>query len=515
MLPRVSYLQRAGRIRTRLAISPRRPGGAVVLSLPSPLSLSRSSQTLATNRSLSQNYVPPMVPDMPPEAVANLPIDQPSSRIVAVTMSPTGECITVQFADATFTFHSQWLHDAQTDDGPYKQVANTYTHKTSFVEIQTARSSGCGIETTLEVFWKDGRSTRFPSVWLRVYAPLVAKHHDNKPAPKRLRIPKGWRVDTLDMPEISFNEIFPEIPDTTALRICEVLLDDSSPGILRVTNLPPAIAEDERRGENTLLAKVLTQIFGSVFSHPRRGPEVAYTMASHHEQYTNKGKLVPNYNMTSVLLPHFDQSMYQHPSLVDGLYNLEGESLNTFVSCPAVLQTLQDESPELVEPLFTTPVAFGRVAHIYSPPQYQGTTPTAVMPRPGFPDQIYRFHWNPHQVGSLLCPFPAFPTALRAHRKFQEISSRDTHQLKVKFTPGDMYLWDNHKVLHGRERVLKAPRTGVGQTSPEQAVVDWWREMLIRRLLGVLEERWLVQVPLPQLRELDKMVDALGVRPTQ
>jgi len=455
-----------------------------------------------------------MTPELLSQAVSNLPTGQPSSRIVAVTTSPTGEYVTIQFGDATFTFHSQWLHDAQTDDGAYRQASDTYTHKISLVEIQAARSSGHGIENTLEIFWKDGRSTRFPSIWLRVYAPLVANHHEKEPKPKALRIPKGWQVNTLNMPEISYNDIFPEIPDTTSLRICEILLDNSAPGILRVTNLPPAIAEDERRGENTLLAKVLTQIFGSVFSHPRRGPEVAYTMASHHEQYANKGKLVPNYNLTSVLLPHFDQSMYQHPSLIDGLYNIEGESLNTFVSCPAVLQTLQDECPELVEPLFTTPVAFGRVAHIYSPPQYQGTTPTTVIPRPGFPDQIYRFHWNPHQVGALLCPFHSFPTALRAHRKFQEISSRDTHQLKVKFKPGDMYLWDNHKVLHGRDKVLKTPRTAVGQTSSEQAVVDRWREILIRRLLGVLEERWLVQVPLQQLRELDKMVDAFGARLT-
>ena len=53
------------------------------------------------------------------------------------------------------------------------------------------------------------------------------------------------------------------------------------------------------------------------------------------------------------------------------------------------------------------------------------------------------------------------------------------------------------------------PRTSVGQTVPEQAVVDGWREMLTRRLLRVLEERWLVHVPLAQLYELDKIVDAL------
>jgi trimethyllysine dioxygenase len=496
------------RIRARAGLAnnpPIRLARAALSSAPLP------SQFLGTKhiRYLSQKHVAQKVPDVSFEADTNIPIKTPSSEITAVRTSSTRKFVTIEFPDATFTFHSQWLHDAQTDDGPYKQVADTYTHKNSFVEVQNASISGHGIKTTLDVSWKDGRSTRFPSLWLRVYAPLVAEHHGNETAQKELQIPKGWLVHTLKMPEISFSEIFPEVSCATALRIHEILVHDSFPGILKVTDLPPPIAEDERKGKNTILARVLTQVFGSVFSHPRRGPNVAYTMASHQEQYSNKGKLLPNYNTAKLLLPHFDQSIYQNPTRVDGLYNLEGESENTFVSCPAVLQTLSEESPELVDPLFTAPMAFGRVAHMYSPPQYQASTPTAVMSLPGFPRQVYRFRWNPHQVGSLLSPFAQFPTALRAHRKFQEVASRDSHRLKVRFRPGDMYLWDNFKVLHGRERVLVVPRTGVGQTVPEQAVLDGWREMLTGKLLRVFEERWLVHVPLAQLYELDKIVDAL------
>jgi trimethyllysine dioxygenase len=508
MVSGVLYLKGAFWVRTRLAGPRMCPALATVLVAP-PSGISRSFQTSGTkHRSLLQEHVQ-RSPDIPSEADTSIPINIPSSKITAVRTSPTGKFVTVEFYDAIFMFHSQWLHDAQTDDGPYKQVADTYTHKNSFVEIRNASASGHGIKTVLEVSWKDGKTTRFPSVWLRVYAPLVAEHHGNKTAQKDLQIPKGWLVNTLAMPEISYTEIFPEISQAAALRIHEIVVHDSFPGILKITNLPPPIVEDERKGESTLLAKVLKQIFGSVFSHPRRGPDIAYTMASHQEQYTNKGMLLSNYNTAKFLLPHFDQSIYQNPTRIDGLYNLEGESVNTFVSCPAVLQTLKEESPELVEPLFTTPMTFGRVAHMYSPPQYQASTPTAVMSLPGFPNQIYRFRWNPHQVGSLLSPFSQFPTSLLAHRNFQEIASRDTHQLKVRFKPGDMYLWDNFRVLHGRERVLKVPRTSVGQTVPEQAVVDGWREMLTERLLRVLEERWLIHVPLAQLYELDKIVGTL------
>jgi len=77
------------------------------------------------------------------------------------------------------------------------------------------------------------------------------------------------------------------------------------------------------------------------------------------------------------------------------------------------------------------------------------------------------------------------------------------------FAPGNMYLFDNRRVLHGRASVLEVPRTSVGQSVPEQTEVDEWREMLTSRLTRVLEEKWLIQVPLAQLYELDKLVEAL------
>jgi trimethyllysine dioxygenase len=440
------------------------------------------------------------------EVDTNISASTLSSLIAAVRTSPTRKFVTIEFHDATFTFHAQWLHDAQMDDGPYKKTADTYTHKHSDVEIQNANASGHGINSAVEISWNDGRTTRFPSIWLRVYAPLVAKHHGDNTAQKDLQIPKGWLASTLAMLEISYTEIFPEVSDRAALRIYETLVHDSFPGILKITNLPPPIVENERKGQNTLVAKVLMQIFDSVFAHPRRGPDIAYTIASLHDK---KGMHLPNYDTSQLLLPHVDQSFYQDPTRIDGLYNLEGESENTFVSCPAVLQTLKEESPELVEPLFTAPMAIGRVAHMYSPAQYQGATSTVITPLPGFPHQIYRFRWHPHLVGSLLAPFSQFPAARLAHRKFQEIASRDTHRLKVRFMPGDMYLFDNFRVLHGRERVLKGPRTTVGQSVPEQVMVDRWREMLIGRLIRVLEEKWLIHVPLAQLYELDKIVNGL------
>jgi hypothetical protein len=55
------------------------------------------------------------------------------------------------------------------------------------------------------------------------------------------------------------------------------------------------------------------------------------------------------------------------------------------------------------------------------------------------------------------------------------------------------------------------PRTSVGQTVPEQAVVDGWRAMKINRLMEVMDEKWLLHVPQTQLNELMELMESCDV----
>lgn len=73
--------------------------------------------------------------------------------------------------------------------------------------------------------------------------------------------------------------------------------------------------------------------------------------------------------------------------------------------------------------------------------------------------------------------------------------------------PGDLYIWDNFRLLHGREKVLEVPRTGVGQTVPEQTVHDRYRALIIKKLKGLMDKEWLVHMPMPQLREMLQAVE--------
>ncbi|KUJ16667.1 Clavaminate synthase-like protein [Mollisia scopiformis] len=433
------------------------------------------------------------------------------SLVTGFQVSSSSEALTVDFLDTTFTFHAQWLHDAQVDAGPSKDAIDVFTQKGAVARIRNTKLSGQELRSSLDVTWDDGSTSCFPTIWLRAFAPLVAKPHDSEQKTP-FEASRGWLPTTLKILEFSYKDIFPKDPysdtsNATKEQIYDAILKKSSAGIVKVIDLPEPNLEDERQKENTFVMRVLKQLFGSVFLHPIRGTEKTFNISSHHEEDAKRGANLPNYNAIKALLPHADHAHYIHPSRVQGLYALEGESQNTFVSCYAALETLNSEAPELVKYLKSVPMVIGRVADFYDPPLYQATVDTAITMEPGMPDHVKRFRWHPHLAGSLLSPYDTFAEARTAYRAFQEIMRRDTHQLNVLFKPGDLYIWDNFRILHGRERILTTPRTVVGQTVPEQVVDDAYRVLKMRRLKGFMDEKWLVHTPLQQLEEMVRLAE--------
>lgn len=334
-------------------------------------------------------------------------------------------------------------------------------------------------------------------------APLVAMSHGSSVEDLPV-LSRGWVANALKIPVVSYAEIFhksAEVTEAIAVKILDEILQASATGIVKVTGLPPPSLESERNKTNTIVTQVMKKLLGNVFVHPRRGADKTFNVASHHEQDKKRAAGLPNYDTNQVLLPHVDHAHYQHPIQIQGWYGLEGESENTFVSGAASLRTMQQEDPNLFEQLTRAPMAVGRVVHYYDPPLYQAAVDTPVTMHPGS-SRVKSIRWHPHLAGFLVTPFEDFHTSRQAHQKLQEIMRRDTHQLKVCLKPGDLYLWNNFTILHGRERVLKVPRTGVGQTCPEQVVADRYRALKMRQLAQYVEEKWLVHVPTSQLHDL-------------
>lgn len=422
-----------------------------------------------------------------------------------------GNKVTVEFPDGTFIFHSQWLHDARCDDGAARNALTALCQQpASTVHVESVQMNGQGAKATLDVSWDDGINSKFPLPWLRVMASLVAAKVESPQSASERTENKGWTVETLKIPEISYNDLFregieKEELDAIILSTLDSILSSSSSGMIKIIDLPDPNIEDEHNHINNLNTLVLKRLFGSVFVHPIRGSDQTFNVSSHSHDSTRKVGL-PNYDTTQILLPHTDHAFYDNPIQVQGFYGLEGTSLNTWTSPLAALETLKKEDSESYHHLCRAPMALGRVSRFYGDPLYQATVDTAVVMQPGT-DQVKRFRWHPNLTGSLLSPYDEYKKARIAHQKFQEILRRDTHQLKMMLKPGDLYIWDNFRLLHGREKVLEVPRTGVGQTVPEHIVHDRYRALSTGRLKGLVDGEWLVHMPMPQLREMVQIVE--------
>ena len=167
-------------------------------------------------------------------------------------------------------------------------------------------------------------------------APLVAVRLAGPQQASEVPENKGWTVKSLETPEVSYNDLFGKDLDIILSTIDKVLSAGHS-GIIKMVDPPAPNIEDE----------VLKRLFGSVFVYPIRGSDQTFNVSSHNHVATRKVGL-PNYDTSQVLLPHTDHAFYDNPIQVQGFYNLEGTSTNTWTSPLAALGDAQIRSPELL-----------------------------------------------------------------------------------------------------------------------------------------------------------------------
>lgn len=183
--------------------------------------------------------------------------------------------------------------------------------------------------------WDDGLSSKVPVPWLRVIAPLAA-NADSPHLAQNQSVVKGWLVETLDIPEVSYHELFregmkQEQLDAAVLSVLDKILSPSAPGIVKVIGLPAPNIDNEKNHVNNINTLVLKRLFGSVFIHPVRGSDQTFNVSSQDHDATRKEGLA-KYDTTKLLLPQTDHAFYDNPVQVQGFFCLEGESENTWVS---------------------------------------------------------------------------------------------------------------------------------------------------------------------------------------
>ena len=424
-----------------------------------------------------------------------------------------GDTVTVVFQDAAFTFHAQWLHDARCDNGAARNAVTAICQQPiTNVHVEKVQLSGEGPNMTLDVAWDDNIRSHFPGFWLRVMGSLVGGPERLPSIPMEHVSPKRWLADPSKVPEFSYQTLFLGDPETeefsnqVILRVLNELLDESSPGIVKIVDLPEQNLKDKRKPKNNFSVFVLKRLFGCVSIYGFRGTDQTFNGSSDSKD-AERAAGVANYDTTQPVLPYSHLSFNDNPDQVQGFYLLEGQIETTWVNALSALKTFHEEFPKLYHYLLKTPMTIGRVSRFDGEPLYQATVDTPITRQPWVQNVVKRLRWNPNLTGALLAPYDDYKEARLAHQRFQEIMRREPHQLKLVIKPGDLYIWNNFRLLHGLERVLEVPRKGVGQTVPEQDVHARYRALHVDRLKRHVDDAWLVHMPMPQLREMLMLVE--------
>lgn len=428
-----------------------------------------------------------------------------TNLISKIKLNDDKTCVIISFSNdvpnLNWKFHAQWLANACCTNGFSKSSDNSPFNQ-QICTIKSAKKSPNG---DLLIEWSNSdKTSNFPSLWLKTIGTIVAKPNFNVTETKH--VIKYWNAKSITIPEVEWGLIMGD--NTTEQQIQEqvidMLINDSSFGIIKVINLPPADIESERQTKDTLITKLLNKVFGNVFFHTRRGANKTFNVST---IKNSRAELLDNYDVKKVLLPHTDHAHYIHPAMVMGLYALEGSSINTWLDGFIALEILKQEDPESFRILCNTPLCFGRIANYYTPALYQANIDTPITLYPGS-QRIRRIKWHPHLIGWINSSFNEYPKAFTASQKLQQIMMRPDIQIKLEMKPGDLYIWNNFRILHGRQSVFSEIRTIVGQTVPEEVVMNRTRENKIAQITS-LNKNWLAQIPtelLDQIILLEKYI---------
>jgi len=165
-------------------------------------------------------------------------------------------------------------------------------------------------------------------------------------------------------------------------------------------------------------------------------------------EFGNDGKVDDTASTSLEIKPHTDGT-YSHDApglqaLLCLVYEAEGGE-NTLVDGLEVARQIREEAPESYEVLCTTPV----------PGQYIGDGSHLVAQRPPFrtdaAGRIVQVSYNNHDRAPFLLPEPQMSRLYSALALLDRKVNDPANQVSFVLQPGEMIIFDNWRLLHGRK----------------------------------------------------------------
>jgi alpha-ketoglutarate-dependent taurine dioxygenase len=304
---------------------------------------------------------------------------------------------------------------------------------------------------TLSITWADGRDSRFPAIWLA----------DNRP--ENRRGPEGQRLtDALELPETVHLQTAAISEDGVAIAFsCFERPSVFDAAWLRDHALDAVSRAERRRGpqlwDNGLAEDLPAETYGSVTSDPaalkrwlgyvhalgfallRDVPVVPETVCEvvrlfGYVRETNYGRL---FDVVSVEQPQL-QLLHCLDAAEEG-----GESV--VVDGFAVVDRLRRDAPDAFATLTRTAVPFRYVEG--GAVDLRHAAPLIELDVTG---NVRVVRYNNRSIGPLDIDADEVPAFYAAYRRFARLLHDPSMTVGFRMKPGDLFIVDNRRVLHGR-----------------------------------------------------------------
>jgi len=315
-------------------------------------------------------------------------------------------------------------------------------------------SAGIAADGDLVVGWSDGHSSRYAPGWLRSHAPDDASRAERHAARPR---PFIWGSEYADaLKSFDYADI---MGDDGALWAWLSAL--RSAGMTLVKNVP--VAEEALLAPIARISHLRETNFGRVFdvkSKPR-ADSAAYT---------------------SVNLPaHTDLPTRELQPGVQFLHCLINDATggeSVFVDGFAIGEAMRAEHPREFATITTTPMAFWNRD---DRTDYRWNAPLIALNHEGDLDEV---RFANFLRGPIDVPADAMGDVYGALRLFQTMTRNPRFFIERRLAPGDMWAFDNRRVLHARREF--DPQTGArhlqGAYVDRDEINSRWR--ILSRQLG-------------------------------
>jgi len=339
-----------------------------------------------------------------------------NSDISVLKLKTEKDWLQVEWEDEFYSqFHYLWLRDncpatprvnCQRTIDPLTLPAEPYPEKVSINQ-----------EQQIEIVWaNENHVSKFDSLWLREHS------YSNKTQPKSWQ-PKLWGSEkATSITKANYSDIW-----HNKAQLKDWLLAVRDEGIAVLQNVPT---------EPGTILEIASQLGCVRETYWGRCNNVKSVANPETDAFTNLR-----------ILPHTDLSYFASPPayllfhyLIIGATGGENSLIDGF----KIAEVLRQQAPEKFKLLSTLPVQF-RFQHTDADLIGEG----AIIELDCL-GEVKLIRFSSRAIQPFNFPSEVIKPYYEAYRTFMELCNSDEYRVNIKFNSGDILIFDNHRVLHGR-----------------------------------------------------------------